>query len=121
MSLLYRNQSIDLESKSMGWFLYDRDLCHERVNFFRACSVIIFIQLARFNYILSFSEAYVCLIRTPYSSLYFLMRNPYSIAILSLEFGIPISSFSLSVSEIHFQEKLSEANLPFIPPNIIIS
>ena len=98
----------------MGWFLYDKDLCHERVIFFRACSMIIFIQLARFNYILSFSEAYVCLI-------YFLMRNPYSIAILSLGFGIPISSFSLSVSEIHFQEKLSEANLPFIPPNIIIS
>ena len=31
-SLLYRNQSIDLKSKSVGWFLYDRDLCHEIVN-----------------------------------------------------------------------------------------
>ena len=28
----YRNQSIDLQSKSMGWFLHDRDLRHERVN-----------------------------------------------------------------------------------------
>ena len=27
-----RNQSIDLQSKSMEWFLYDRDLRHERIN-----------------------------------------------------------------------------------------
>ena len=27
----YRNQSIDLLSKSMDWFLYDIGLCHERV------------------------------------------------------------------------------------------
>ena len=27
----YRNQSIDLWSKSMDWFLYDIGLCHERV------------------------------------------------------------------------------------------
>ena len=26
-----RNQSIDLQGKSMDWFLYDRDLHHERV------------------------------------------------------------------------------------------
>ena len=31
-SLLYRNQPIDLHSKLMDWFLYDRDLRHERVN-----------------------------------------------------------------------------------------
>ena len=30
-SLSYRNQSIDLQSKSMGWFLYDNGLRHERV------------------------------------------------------------------------------------------
>ena len=30
--VLYRNQSIDLLSKLMEWFLYDRDLHHERVN-----------------------------------------------------------------------------------------
>ena len=30
-SLSYRNQSTDLQSKSMDWFLYDRDICHERV------------------------------------------------------------------------------------------
>ena len=32
MYLSYRNQSTDLLSKSMDWFLYDRDLCHEKVN-----------------------------------------------------------------------------------------
>ena len=30
-SLSYRNQFIDLLFKSMDWFLYDRDLRHERV------------------------------------------------------------------------------------------
>ena len=29
--LSYRNQSIDLQSKSVNWFLYDKDLHHERV------------------------------------------------------------------------------------------
>ena len=29
--LSYRNQSTDLQSKSMDWFLYDHGLCHERV------------------------------------------------------------------------------------------
>ena len=29
-SLSFRNQSIDLLSKSMNWFLYDKDLRHER-------------------------------------------------------------------------------------------
>ena len=27
--LSYRNQSIDLQSKLMDWFLYDKDLRHE--------------------------------------------------------------------------------------------
>ena len=31
-SLSYKNQSIDFQCKSMDWFLYDRDLRHERVN-----------------------------------------------------------------------------------------
>ena len=31
MSLSYRNQSIDLICKSMEWFLFDRNLHHERV------------------------------------------------------------------------------------------
>ena len=30
-SLSCRNQSLDLRSKSMDWFLYDRDIRHERV------------------------------------------------------------------------------------------
>ena len=32
-SLSNRNQSIDLQSESMVWLLYDRDLLHERVNY----------------------------------------------------------------------------------------
>ena len=31
--LSYRNQSIYLLRKSMDWFLYDNDLCHERVKY----------------------------------------------------------------------------------------
>ena len=31
-SVSYRNQSIDLQSKSMDWFLYGKGLRHERVN-----------------------------------------------------------------------------------------
>ena len=31
-SLSYRNQSIDLQSKSRDWFLYDMDFGHERAN-----------------------------------------------------------------------------------------
>ena len=31
-SLLYRNQSIVLQNKWMDWFLYDKNLRHERVN-----------------------------------------------------------------------------------------
>ena len=31
MPLSYRNQSIDLQSKSVDWFLYNNDLRHERV------------------------------------------------------------------------------------------
>ena len=33
-SLSYRNQSTDLYRKSMDWFLYGRDLRHERVNLY---------------------------------------------------------------------------------------
>ena len=33
MPLSYRNQSTDLRSKSMDWFLYDNGLRHEMVNF----------------------------------------------------------------------------------------
>ena len=30
--LSYRNQSMDLQSESMDWFLYDRNLRNERIN-----------------------------------------------------------------------------------------
>ena len=38
---------------------------------------------------------------------------------LSREFEIPISSFSPSAHEIHFQKEFFEGNMPFIPPNIM--
>ena len=34
-SISFRNQSIGLHSKSVDWFLYDRDLCQERVNWMK--------------------------------------------------------------------------------------
>ena len=40
--LSYRNQSIDLQNKSMVLFLCDRDIRHERVN-------IIFIEMLNFR------------------------------------------------------------------------
>ena len=39
--LSYRNQSIDLHSKSLYWFLHDRDPCHERVNPSLLCSYLL--------------------------------------------------------------------------------
>ena len=41
--LSYRNQSIDLQSKSMDWFLYDNGPRHERVN--RLLDIYIFENL----------------------------------------------------------------------------
>ena len=40
-SLSYRNQSIDMQSKSMDWFLYDRHQRNERVKWNRVQSVYI--------------------------------------------------------------------------------
>ena len=43
--LSYRNQSIDLHSKSKDWFIHDRDLRHKRVKssiFFLAKSSLLF-------------------------------------------------------------------------------
>ena len=31
-SLSYRNQSINMQSRSMDWLLYDKDFLHEKVN-----------------------------------------------------------------------------------------
>ena len=38
--LSYRNQSIDLQSKSMKWFLYENGLRHERVNLLDSFAII---------------------------------------------------------------------------------
>ena len=48
--LLYRNQSIDLQSKSMDWFLYDNGLRQERVKIKSLC-ICILNKLAGFSMI----------------------------------------------------------------------
>ena len=40
MPLSYRNQSIDLLCKSLDWFLYDRDLHHEKRNKYKLILVL---------------------------------------------------------------------------------
>ena len=47
----------------------------------------------------------------------FELRHRFFNCDLSREFGIPISSFSPSVREIHFQKKFFKANLVFIFPD----
>ena len=42
MSLSYRKQSIDLQNKSVDWFLYDSDLRHERVKIYKNDYMIAF-------------------------------------------------------------------------------
>ena len=48
-SLSYRNQSIDFQSKSMNWFLYDRDLRHERVKVLGLNGLTLFTPMSHFN------------------------------------------------------------------------
>ena len=43
--LSYRNQSIDLQSKSMDWFQFDRGLRHERVKKFFLPVLKVFINI----------------------------------------------------------------------------
>ena len=62
--IIYRNQSIDLQSKSMGWFLYDRDLRHERVNGGERLVCIVI-------YVLIFQSVKWVLFVWPYASFWF--------------------------------------------------
>ena len=39
--LTLRNHIIDLQRKSMDWFLYDTDLCHERIKSFRSSFILV--------------------------------------------------------------------------------
>ena len=48
--LSYRNQSIDLRSKSIDWFLYDNDLRHERVNHFFFLLDLLCTSICRLNF-----------------------------------------------------------------------
>ena len=48
--LSYRNQSIDLQSKSMAWFLHDKGLRHERLNYQESLSGDAKMYFFRFYY-----------------------------------------------------------------------
>ena len=48
-SLSYRNQSIDLQSKSIDWFLYDKDLRLERVSSPSICYFPRFLKMVNSN------------------------------------------------------------------------
>ena len=52
-SLSYRNQCIDLQSQSMDWFLYDRNVCHERVKKYYTWNHVLKI-LERWNFAINF-------------------------------------------------------------------
>ena len=55
MTLSYRNQSIDLRSKSMDWFLYDDGLRLERVkNFadFQTNNIVLMIAIKSQNFLI---------------------------------------------------------------------
>ena len=61
-SLLYRNRSIDLESKSMDWFLYLKNLHHKRVNgklHFLCCYFKTFSSILEFSARYGNPEAYL--------------------------------------------------------------
>ena len=51
-SLSYRNESIDLQNKSMDWFLYDKDLRHERVNKCEGILLKLYFYIVLYVYIL---------------------------------------------------------------------
>ena len=48
--LPYRSQSIDLQSKSMDWFLYNNGLSHERVKLFLNLSVLSWCIKGTYNF-----------------------------------------------------------------------
>ena len=46
--LSYSNQSIDLQSTSVDWFLYDNGLRHERVKLLQKKFLVIFAEVPRY-------------------------------------------------------------------------
>ena len=59
--LSYRNQSIDLRSKSIDWFLYDNGLRHERVKREKTDNGIIIVMYFVFNLLLSSGFKEICI------------------------------------------------------------
>ena len=65
-ALSYRNQSNDLQSKSMDWFLYDNNLRHERANLQRRddiSKIIIWSNYMQCNFTTSYNtdQKYLCI------------------------------------------------------------
>ena len=58
-SLLCNSQSIDLLRKSIDWFLYDRDLRHERVKLYKTCKGHISVNMIWYP---ALACSYVCLL-----------------------------------------------------------
>ena len=57
-SLSCRNQSKSMQSKSMDWFLYDKELCHERVNL--KLWHITYVQLTTWQLMFSIKSNLIC-------------------------------------------------------------
>ena len=69
--LSYRNQSIDLQSKSMNWFLYDNSLRHERVKCY--WTYLVYFHLA---FLIHLAYLFPSLVKTKKSRLHFLLPAP---------------------------------------------
>ena len=77
-SLSYRHQSIDLLCKSMGWFLYGRDLRHERGRW-RKSRLVMISQFLNFRILVRFLR--FCMLQTSV-----LLNEKYSIKAKKLKF-----------------------------------
>ena len=97
-SLSYTNQSIDLQSKSMDWFLYDNGLCHERVkcNFKLLITTSIEIQFKKrkFKNYFHVTDDMVCFNR-PYSFKFFKGWLPLNLTWFILEYFVSIDHLIL--------------------------
>ena len=80
MSLSYRNQSTDVQSKSIDCFLYDRALCHERVNEnIKSSNIITYSQIITFTAMAFFILFKLLTISNEFRDSRFLFRNSENI------------------------------------------
>ena len=66
--LSYRNQSTDLFCKSIDWFLYNRDLCHERFKtLFTTYAESLFLHVVKHNFFFLFQFFFLSVFFNEYS------------------------------------------------------